>query len=220
MSPRKKSWRRYIPHLIGVGIVLLVGIGLITFVKNMLEPLPVQKKVVREVTLIAPPPPPPPKVEEIPEPEIEEEVQIDEPEPLQEEVPDPMADDAPIGEDLALDADGVAGTDAFGLLAKRGGRDLISSGGSLFSWYASSIQADILDYLSENTEIRKREYSVRIQLWVDRSGRLQKTRLKESTGDEVLDKQLLSALNGIDSFSEKPPEDLPQPINIRVTSRI
>jgi TonB family protein len=220
MSNTRKRLSRYTPHFIGLGVVLAVAYGLVLFVANMMEPIPVQKKIVREVTLIAPPPPPPPKqIEEPPEPEIEE-VEIDEPEPLPEEMPDPIADDTPVGEDLALDADGVAGGDAFGLLAKRGGRDLINSSSGIFSWYASSVQADILELLSENTEIRKREYSVRIQLWVDSAGRLTETRLKESTGDRALDKMLITALRKIETFSESPPKDLPQPINVRVTSRI
>jgi TonB family protein len=220
MSPRKKSWRRYLPHLTGVLVVVLVALGLVHFVKSMLKPLPQQKKMVREFTLIAPPPPPPQEIVKLPEPEVEEEVQLDDPQPLEEDMPDPMADDAPMGEDLALDAEGVAGGDSFGLLARKGGRDLIGSSGSLYTWYATTIQADILGYLSEDTEFRKREYSVKVQLWVDQTGRIKRTRLRSSTGDKALDKQLLSALEKMEGFSEKPPEDLPQPINIQVTSRI
>jgi outer membrane biosynthesis protein TonB len=219
MSSSISKTKKYLPHLLGVIVVVSVGIGLVAFVKSMLTPLPEQKKMIRQVTLIQPPPPPP-KLDKPPEPEIEEEVEIEEPEPIEDEIPEPLADEAPLGEDLALDADGVAGSDAFNLLAKKGGRDLISSTGSVYGWYASSIQSDILDFLSEDTEIRKREYSINIQLWIDRAGKIRKSKLNGTTGDKLLDKSLLMALKSIKRFSEKPPDNLPQPINIQIRSRI
>jgi protein TonB len=220
MKPRKKSWLRYIPLFIGVMVVGAVGVGLVLFVQSMMQPAPAQKKMIRTVTLVQPPPPPPPpKVEKPPEPEIEEEVEIDEPE-VMDEMPEDIADDTPVGEDLALDAEGVAGGDVFGLLAKKGGRDLIGSGGGLHAWYANTIQSDILDYLSENTEIRKRQYTVKVKLWVDKAGRIRRSKMLGSTGDRELDKQLKAALDEMKRFSEAPPEDLPQPIYLKVTSRI
>lgn len=201
-------------------MVTLVAIGLIVFVQNMLEKPVSSKKMVQQITLIQPPPPPP-KIEKAPEPEIEEEVKVNEPEDTPEEVPDPIADDTPMGEDLALDAEGVAGGDAFGLLGKKGGRDLIgSAGGNPFAWYAASIQGDILDFLSEDADIRKLQYSVKVSLWLDMSGRVKHTKLLSSTGDQKMDKRLKQALAKLEQLSDSPPEGLPQPVNILITSKL
>lgn len=215
---RKNDFKRFAPVVAGGLVVVLVGAGLIAFVKSMLETPPQTKKMVQQITLIQPPPPP--KIEKPPEPEIKEEVKLDEPEPVPDEAPDPMADDTPMGEDLALDAEGVAGGDAFGLLGKKGGRDLIGSNGSAFAWYASSVQSDILDYLSEVNDVRKQRYSVGVWLWLDDGGGIRRVELKGTTGDKSIDASLKTALAGIDRVREKPPDGLPQPIRIRITSRI
>jgi len=214
----KNTWLRNAPVIIGELVVVAVGVALIVFVKSMMVAPPPTKKMVQQISLIQPPPPP--KVEKPPEPEIKEEVKLDEPEPTPDEAPDPMADDAPMGEDLALDADGVAGGDAFGLLGKKGGRDLIGSSGGAFAWYASAIQSDIQDFLSDQGEVRKKRYSVVVRLWIDNSGGIRRFELQDSTGDKTMDDSLKTALAGIDRLREKPPDDLPQPVRIRITSRI
>lgn len=215
----RRNLKRYAPVLAGGLVVVLVGAGLVAFVKSMLVTPSPSKKMIQQISLIQPPPPP--KIEKPPEPEIKEEVKLEEPEPTPEEAPDPLADDAPMGDDLALDADGVAGGDAFGLLGKKGGRDLIgSSGGNPFAWYAASIQGDIIDYLSEQSDIRKARYTVKVRLWIDDNGRIMRSQLLTSTGDKEMDGKLAMALQSIDKLRDKPPQDLPQPVNIRITSRI
>ncbi|MDT8383292.1 MAG: energy transducer TonB [Gammaproteobacteria bacterium] len=216
----KKSWKRYAPGIIGGLLVTLVAVSLVMFVKNMLDKPVSTKKMVQQITLIQPPPPPP-KLENPPEPEIKEEVEVPEPEITPEDMPDPMADDAPMGEDLALDAEGVAGGDSFGLLGRKGGRDLIGSGGhDPFAWYATSIQGDILDFLSEDADIRKLQYSIKVSLWLDTSGKIKRTKLLDSTGDRKMDERLKMALGRLEQLREKPPVGLPQPVNLLITSKI
>ena len=215
----KSFWLRNAPIIIGVFSVVVVAVGLIIFVKSMLVTPPPGKKMVQQITLIQPPPPP--KIEKPPEPEVKEEVKLNEPEPTPEDAPDPTADDTPMGDDLALDADGVAGGDVFGLLGKKGGHDLIGSGGeSPFAWYAASIQSDIVDYLSDHTDIRKKRYSVKVRLWIDNSGRIKRSELLTSTGDKQMDITLAMALKKMKPLRDKPPQDLPQPVNLQITSRI
>jgi protein TonB len=216
---KKNIWLRRAPILIAGVVVIGVTVSLIAFVKSMMVAPPPSKKMVQQISLIQPPPPP--KVEKPPEPEIKEEVKLEEPEPTPEEAPDPMADDAPMGDDLALDAEGMAGGDAFGLLGKKGGRDLIGSAGSNpFAWYAASIQSDIVDYLSDHTDIRKKRYSVKVRLWISGSGQITRSELLTSTGDSQMDNSLTMALKSMAALSDKPPQDLPQPINLQITSRI
>jgi protein TonB len=216
----KKNWKRYAPNIIGGLLVMLVAVSLIMFVRNMLDKPVSTKKMVQQITLIQPPPPPP-KLEKPPEPEIKEEVNVPEPENTPEEMPDPMADDAPLGEDLALDAEGVAGGDSFGLLGKKGGRDLIGSGGgNPFAWYAASVQGDILDFLSEDADIRKLQYSIRVSLWLESSGKVKRAKLLGSTGDRKMDERLKLALKKLQQLRDKPPDGLPQPVNLLITSKI
>lgn len=214
----KNIWIRKAPVILSGLLVSVVGAGLIFFVQSMLEKPPQGKKMVQQFTLIKLPPPP--KIEKPPEPEIKEEVKLDEPEPTPEDAPDPLADDAPVGADLALDADGVAGGDSFGLLGKKGGRDLIGSGGNdPFAWYALSIQGDLVDFLSEDPNLRKLEYSIKVSLWLDMTGKVKRTKLLSSTGDREMDKLLSHALVKIAQFRDEPPAGLPQPVNLLITSR-
>lgn len=180
------------------------------------------KKQVQMITVLAPPPPPPPPPEVEDPPEVEEEVEVpDEP----EEAPDaPDVADEPLpGSDLGLDADGVAGADGFGLIGKKGGRSLLSSGGAdegRYSLYAGTVQQDLFEHLAEIKDIRRNRYSVLVNLWINSSGVIRRIVLANSTGIPELDKSIKLALNQMDRVSEAPPEGLPQPIRIRITSRL
>ena len=88
-----------------------------------------------------PPPPPPPKIEEPPPPPPPEEVKLPDPEPVAD-APDVPDMPGPLG----LDADGVAGSDAFGLVGRHGGNDLIGGDGRYRS-YANHVKDAVLDYV-------------------------------------------------------------------------
>src|SRR5262245_757872 len=109
--------------LIGGGIAAL-GFCSVLLVRSFLAgEAPAPKKLVQEIKVIRPPPPeelPPP-----PPPPPEEEVDLNEPEPQ----PDPVASNEPPPGNLGLDAEGSAGSDGFGLMGRKGGRDLLGSGG-------------------------------------------------------------------------------------------
>ncbi|THB64615.1 MAG: energy transducer TonB [Gammaproteobacteria bacterium] len=195
-----------------IGIQSLIGDGTMA-----------PKKIVQEVKMVnLPPPPPPPEIEPPPpEEEIVEEI------PEEVETPDPIedsVDDTPVGEDLAIDADGGAGLDGFGLLGKKGGRGLLEGGsgseGKNYDFYASSVQQDLFDHLSDIKEIRRNRYSVIVHLWVNASGKVRTVKLVRSTGNADLDKSLRSALARMSKVSSAPPQGMPQPIRLKITSRI
>src|SRR5262245_32752854 len=123
--------RRYAPMLVIGGAVATLALGLVLLIKNLATEETKPAKKVVQVQVFRPPPPPPPEVEP-PPPEIKEEVDVPEPEPV---VDSPEVPDVPPGEQLGLDAEGVAGADAFGLVGRKGGRDLLA-GGSRNQWYA------------------------------------------------------------------------------------
>jgi protein TonB len=114
----------------------------------------------------------------------------------------------------------VAGSDGFGLGSKRGGRDLLASGGDRFAWYAGMLKQDLLSLLSDERKIRSRAYSVNVRLWLDPKGAVTRVALASSTGDRDLDRQLNELLSGMERVAEAPPEGMPQPVQIRIVSRM
>ena len=206
-------------------IFLVIAVGMIFAIQSLIgEETSAPKKMVQQITVLAPPPPPPPPPEvEEPPPEVEEEVDVpDEPEEAPD-APDEMADEPPMGEDLGIDADGVAGADGFGLVGKKGGRGLLSGGAGdqqRFDFYASSVQQDLFEHLSENKEIRKNRYSVIVHLWISSAGKVNRIKLVKSSGIAELDGALRGVLAQIDQVNSAPPEGMPQPIRLRITSRI
>ena len=94
-------------QVVGIAAAVLAVVGGIGWLiaANMGAPVTQTKKLVQQVQIIRPtppdtPPPPPP-----PEPE-----EVDVPEPEAPE-PEAAADEPPAGEQLGLDAEGVAGAD-------------------------------------------------------------------------------------------------------------
>jgi protein TonB len=206
---------RFVPLVALCVLVLGVGLGVFWLIRNFLssEPPP-QKKVVQEIRIIRPPPeelPPPP-----PPPPPEEEVDV--PEPQAEPEPSP-SDEPPPGEQLGLDAEGAAGSDGFGLAARKGGRDLLASGGSAYAWYAGLLKNEILDQLQDEKRVRTGAYSVVVRVWVRKDGTIEKISLAQSSGDKERDRAIESALARIARISQSPPADMPQPVSLRIVSR-
>ena len=210
--------RRLAPVLGGVAVLMVLGVLGYAAVNSLGGTAPPQQPAIQEISLIQPPPPPPPppKMEEPPPPEMEE-VEVPEPEP------EPIADEAPAdeplpGDDLGLDADGVAGADGFGLRAKKGGRGLIG-GGDPNRWYAGVIQSDLQSWLAEIEDIRKGRYAAVVKIWISDDGAVQDAELIQGTGDTGLDSAIERALSAGFRISRSPPEDMPQPVRLRITSR-
>jgi protein TonB len=211
MSLRAAIGKR-LPLILGV-ILVLIAIGLGTFIKQMMGDKKVeQKKVVQQITLVAPPPPPPPPPEPEPEPEVEEQP-IEE--PIDESMPDEPMDDS-MSQDLGLDADGSAGGDGFGLVARKGGSGLIGGGSS----YAVEIQTSITDLLSEDEELRHQGYQAVLKLWIDERGHLLRYEVQQREGDPKVKKLLQTALASIPPFQNPPPIEMPQPIRLRIKSQL
>jgi len=208
---------RFVP-LAALGVVLLlVAVGLFWFIRGILDSAPpAPKKVVQEIRVIRPPPdalPPPPP------PPPEEKVDVTEPQPEPEPTP---SDEPPPGEQLGLDAEGTAGGDDFGLAARKGGRDLLASGGSTFMWYGGLVKNEILGQLQDDKKMRASSYSIRVHVWVKPDGTLERIALAQSSGnaerDRAIEEALTRALTKIGRL-QAPPPDMPQPINLRIVSR-
>ena len=214
------KWKKRLPGILGVAFVVAVGIGTSLFIKNFMEANKhAPEKKIQQITLVKPPPPPPPppKIKKPPEQKIkQDEVDIPEPKPM-DEIP-PEADLPPPG-DLGLDAEGGAGSDAFGLIGRKGGRGLLGGAGDPKIVYASKLQHKIEDALAQVDELRSFAYSVRVNVWLDVTGQVSKVVLVTSTGRKKIDKKLIATIKDI-SFSAAMPGDLQLPIKYRLSSRI
>jgi protein TonB len=223
MNPHKK-WLRYLPMAIGMILALVIAVA-VYVLKDMFQK-PVQtKKRVQQITMIQPPPPPPPPPEQKPpEPEVEEE-KMPEPEPEKEPEPAPEEAAEPAGEELGLDADGSAGADGFGLVGKKGGRGLLGgTGGSTILWYGGQVKHKLeeeLQSLLAESSARKTGYSVQLNIWINSEGQVNRAELTGPSGKPEVDQAIRSALPKLRFALQKPPPDnMPQPLKIRVISRI
>jgi len=220
MTKHKHPIRAHLPLILG-GLFLVAAIFTIIHLISSMEEKPAKKeRKIQTVTLTKPPPPPPPppKVEKLPEPEIDKVQEPVEQEP--EDLPD-VSDEPPPG-DLALDAEGSAGSDGFGLAARKGGKGLLGNGGGgdPYAWYSGLIKNDILDILSEKDELRHKGYTAIFKIWVEPNGSVKRIELARGSNDSHIDDLLTELLKRYKKVNEPLPPGLEQPIKFKITSRI
>jgi protein TonB len=190
-----------------------LGVGAVALVRNLLHSAPgAPKLMVQEIHLIRPPPPPP----DLPPPPPPPEEKVDIPDPQK---PDPTPSNEPPPAALGLDAEGSAGGDEFGLAAHKGGRDLLASGGSAYTWYASLLKGEILDQLNSEKRAHTGDYTVIVRVWVRNDGTVERVRITQSSGNRERDQAIETALSRIARLSQAPPPDMPEPISLRIVSR-
>ncbi|MEC9339992.1 MAG: cell envelope integrity protein TolA, partial [Pseudomonadota bacterium] len=131
-----------------------------------------------------------------------------------------IADEPPPGAELGLDAEGGAGSDAFGLIGKKGGRSLLGGDGSAFGWYGRIVQEDLQNQLQQLEEVRALSYTVVVKIWLSPVGDVETAMIERGSGDPEVDGRLERAIARNVRISSAPPQDMPQPIRLRVTSRI
>ncbi|MBL1265983.1 energy transducer TonB family protein [Methylomicrobium sp. RS1] len=221
---RRKIWLKRLPAIIGGILTLLIAVGVYRLQGMFEKPLQA-KKQIQQITVIQPPPPPPPPPEQKPpEPEPEPE-KVPEPEPEEEPKPEPDEAEQPPGEELGVDAEGGAGSDGFGLVGKKGGRGLLGgSGGSAILWYGGQVKRRLegeMQSLLAGTPAGKTAYSVLLNVWIGADGRVSRAELDSGSGKPEVDQSIRSALPKLRfALSKAPPENMPQPLKIKVTSRI
>lgn len=216
MAARRKKKKRYLPAAIVALCVAAIGITMVVLVRNIISSPPsIPKQVVQQIHIIRPPPPPP-DLPPPPPPPPEEKVDIPQP----QKQPDPTpSNEPPPSDQLGLDAQGGAGGDAFGLVGRPGGRDLLATGGNAVAWYAGVIKGDILSALQDDPDIRKGSYTVSVRLWVRDDGTVSRFSLLQSTGSRERDKALAHAFSQITRISQPPPAGTPEPITLEIQAR-
>lgn len=230
MSTKQSALMRAAPKAMAAGFLVLFMTVVLYFIIDFIgDDQPKKKPVVHQIAIIKPPPPKP--EEKPPEPEIKkEEVKLPEPEtPLPDQPQEAKQEEGPPpGENLGLDADGQAGSDAFGLSANKGGRSITlgDKGGGRsqdrqrFAWYTALLQQSIYDALDKNKELRSSNYKVGLKIWLDKRGNVERFELMKSSGDRQTDELIKEALAGMPALKDIPPEDMGQPVKVMITSRL
>lgn len=203
---------------IGVGLVFLV---LCAFIISLMlsEDVEKRQRQIQKVTIVKPPPPPP-KVEE-PEPEVEKE-EIKEPEPEPEPEMPEESEEPPSNEQLGLDAEGAAGSDAFGLAAKKGGRAITlggGGGGSQYLWYTrllvDQLQKSVNDILKERGGMPDEKLQTIVRVYLDDSGGIREYKIVGSSGNSIMDEAVRDAISGA-RLRQSPPEGMPRAMQFKI----
>lgn len=217
---QKKHFRVYIPQIIGGLLAVLAIFFVVKTIVGFINEKPAKnEKKIQPITLLKPPPPPPPppKVETPPPPP--EVKKIDQPEPEPEPEPETPPDEAP-ARDLGLDAEGTAGSDGFGLAARKGGTGLFGGGGNPYAYYGGLVKKDITELLSGHDELRRKGYYAIVKVWLKSDGTVERFELAKGSNDAEIDDILERLLGKFKKVAEPPPPGMQQPIKLKITSRV
>lgn len=209
-----KRWLR-----IAAGALLLIAAvaGFAYLMKGMTDSRPVSKKQVTKITVLpdTPPPPPPPPPKE--PPRETREAKLEQPKPV--ELPQ---------EAQQLKMEGPAGAGASPFAAGTVSRDYIGGpigggGGGTgvqFAFFSNALQRHIQDELARNRKIKLGDYRVTVNIWLASDGAVRRAELAGSTGSPDTDRALRTALAELGPMRTSVPDNLPQPIKLRITNRM
>jgi protein TonB len=201
-----KHWiRRIVPSLVALLLLIAMGLG----VHSLLTVKVSTNKPVTTIKIMPDmPPPPPPKEQPKEQPK---EIKIEQPKP--QEAPQPAAE--------VLKMEGAAGNGDSPFAAGAVKNDYIGGKGGLaaFRWYTDQIKTRIEEALAAQKDLVKVQYRLNVHVWVARDGRVERAELQGSSGDASIDKLIRLALSKMKAIAEAPPEDMPQPVKLRITSK-
>jgi len=211
-QPPRRWLKILVGALLGVALLGLVAWG----ISSLMGAKTGKPRKPSTVTLMPDkPPPPPPKEEKRPEPpkEDKKEVKIEQP---REQVPQPAQNEPLKMEGAAGDGDGPFGA---GTVGREYAGGTVGAMGMQQGLYAGRLQRHLQEQLSRNRKLRESDYRVTVKIWLRHDGSLDRAELAGSTGNETLDQLLRETLQQIPPMREAPPENLIQPLKIRVTNR-
>jgi periplasmic protein TonB len=234
-KPHKKQGKPWlIPALVLSVFAVLIGVMVKMVLLDGGSKAP---KQIQVITLIKPPPE---VKEKLPEPDVPKEVPkqtMEAPtEPSPQDQPQDNADDSPpAGDNLAVDGEGGAGDNAFGLGAKKGGRALTLGGNgggpgngmnrlsllSKYGGYARKMQRDIeakvKQVLEQNGGRPKGKQQTVVKLTLAPDGTVTRFAIVGSSGSDRLDAAFKTALNGL-KLREPPPDGMPPSMTLKIST--
>lgn len=212
-SPPPRRWLKIaVLALLGVVVLGLIAWGVMSLMGGK-SGKPRKPPVVTLLPDKPPPPPPPPKEEKKPEPPKEnpKDVKMEPP----KETPQPAQNEPLKMEGAASDGDSAFGAGTVGREYAGGA----IGGAGMQGMYAGRLQRHLQEQLSRNRKLKESDYRVTVRVWLRRDGSVEKADLAQSTGNSGLDELLREALLQVAAMREAPPENMPQPIRIRITAR-
>jgi protein TonB len=151
---------------------------------------------------------------------------------LSEPVEAAPAGEKPRDDQLGVDADGEGAGDGFGLMGKRGGRDIttLGSGGTggngtgvttgvsrfNFGAYGGLIRQRLQNELAATPALHEQNFVALAWIWIDAQGRIERVELPTGSGHSEIDAALREAFAHMRALPA-PPSGLPQPMRLRVT---
>jgi protein TonB len=202
--------------LAGLALLIIMGFGLKSLMGGAGGPQQKPPKISL-IPATPPPPPPPPKEEKKPEPPKEQrEAKVEQ----QEQKPTPPTPEA----EKVMDGPKGDGPSDFkaGTVTREdysGKRDGGGGGRQAFAFYTNMLVAHFQDELTKNKKLRTSNYRVSLRIWLARDGTVQRVEMADTTGNPDTDANLKSALAELRAVREPPPENMPQPLRLRITSR-
>jgi outer membrane biosynthesis protein TonB len=151
---------------------------------------------------------------------------VTEPEPKPDEPEPPKAADEPpaavgtnVQGDGPPDGFGLSGGNGTGGIGGTSGTGKTRKTGSQWGWYAGMVQTQVGDAIRKNSKTRAASLEIKLRLWADTSGRIERVAMVGTSGDAALDAALRNeVLTGL-RLSEPPPADMPMPIVMRIVAR-
>ncbi len=121
---------------------------------------------------------------------------------------------------MGLDAQGSAGSDAFGLAGRPGGGDLIGGNGTApFAWYTNRISDAIKDKLAAAPCTKSAKGSLTVHVTMEADGRVKQIKLATTTGNSKVDECIDSALTSVTSIGDPVPPGMPAQVNLKIVAR-
>ncbi|MCB5186046.1 TonB C-terminal domain-containing protein [Methylobacillus gramineus] len=212
-------WKRAILWLLGVVLLGAMVWGVVSLISSKPGPKKPAVTTIKILPDTPPPPPPPPK-------EPPKEQPKEEPKEIKVEQPKPV-DAPPEPQNLKMEGDAGDAPSAFGagkVNSDYSGGDVgVKIGGNkslaAYAWYTGKIKRQIEEAIATQPELAREQYKLVVSLWLDKDGRVERLELQSSTGDQKKDDLLRKALQAITRIAEAPPDDMPQPVKLRITAK-
>lgn len=205
--------------VVGVMVFLALAYGVYSLISSKPGPKKPPVTTVKLLPDTPPPPPPPPKEPPKEQPKEEpKEIKVEQPKPI---------DAPPEPQNLKMEGDAGDAPSAFGagkVSSDYNGGDVgVKIGGSkglsAYAFYTNKIKSSIEEAIATEKDLEKEQYKLVVELWLAKDGRVEKIELINGTGDGKKDALLQKALQTLKRISEPPPDDMPQPVKLRITAK-
>lgn len=208
---------------IAIIVITLLVLGALAYMmKSLFSGGSTHKKAITTIKLLPdtpPPPPPPPKEppKEQPKEQPKEVKEIQQPKPEQTPPAEVLKMEGAAGDGPSPFAAGAVNSEYKGgdVGTTIGGK----KGMAAYAWYTSQVKAGIEESLAADKDLSTAQYRLVVFLWIGRDGHIERAELQASSNNVKTDESIKKVLMTKTAGLGPPPEDMPQPIKLRITSK-